>query len=453
MHAWIAFVSCLFAAWSVAARPSVGPEHAVARLELSRPSSPVVVATGPLSPIWTHEGTVYDAYIDPERRLVLDRKRPSGETDSAVVFEVVRRDNHNGPSIAVDRSGYIHVTGDMHNGSEGRCWWNYWVSDRPGDISSFTYRGGKAWGETWIPSNMITYVLFRPDNGGNLYVSYRGRVTMDMGQHGNRAVMMARHMGDKPGPWEGLGVPSPNNKGAVWPATCIGWEPYSKPGKVGGEPIYYQTHRGHFWFDARNRLHLAWVVYGPGARNQGVTANVGSGATHILYARSDDGGKTWQGPDDRPLELPIGLDNGHVVLSRNPGDLTSTCFLTVTQDGRPVITYVLGGRPMVGENYMVVWQKSGGWSEPMRLPTGPNHNFRIVADRQGVFTLPDEGTWYRSRDEGRTWTAIEDVAPYAGGSNSSIDYPHLIDTGEIRYHTIVERNGTPYAEVWTVRFE
>jgi len=66
---------------------------------------------------------------------------------------------------------------------------------------------------------------------------------------------------------------------------------------------------------------------------------------------------------------------------------------------------------MVGENYLAVWETSGRRSEPRCLPTEPNHNFHVIADREGVFTLPDEDTWYRSYDEGRTWVALENVVP------------------------------------------
>ena len=43
---------------------------------------------------------------------------------------------HNSPSLGLDRDGYLHVAYNMHNMP-----WQYMVSQRPGDIRGFLFRG------------------------------------------------------------------------------------------------------------------------------------------------------------------------------------------------------------------------------------------------------------------------------------------------------------------------
>lgn len=93
---------------------------------------------------------------------------------------------HAQASIAVDKQGYVHVAYNMHNFP-----WQYAVSDRPYDISSFTFKGQPVsqqeierskfenktnfpdTGTAAIPGNQITYPSFTKDRNGELYVTYR----------------------------------------------------------------------------------------------------------------------------------------------------------------------------------------------------------------------------------------------------------------------------------------
>lgn len=438
------------------------PETCEANLEFEGDLSDSVYSVAPHSPVWTYQGYIYGSRVNRKQEIVITQKTPDGNVSEKVVFQGVQHNNHNAPSLAVDKAGHIHITGDLHNGGfqEGRRGqWNYWVSDKPHDIRSFTFRGGSVWNapKTWLPSNMSSYVLFRPDNHDDLYVTWRGRILSRTDVSSYRAVNLATLPKGRPGPWEHLGVAHPERK--HWPGKGIAWEDYARPMKRGGQgKSVYQTLRGHTWFDRKNHLHLAWIVFGPGAQTPGnpeLKSKIGAGATHLLYAKSPDGGKTWRSVRNTRLSLPIQIDGDPraVVLKRNPGDLTTQVYLTTTRDNRPIISYTVGGFAQHGEHYMVIADKRGRWSEPMRLPTGRMDNYRLFADRQGVLTLPASDAWYRSYDDGETWVRYQGLPAFTGGGSAGIDYRHLRDTGEIRFHLGTGEKGNRTVQVWTARFQ
>lgn len=93
---------------------------------------------------------------------------------------------HTQASISLDKEGYIHVAYNMHNFP-----WQYAVSTKPYDISSFTFKGQQITqqeidlahfdnktnfpdiGSAAIPGNQITYPIFTKDRNDDLYVTYR----------------------------------------------------------------------------------------------------------------------------------------------------------------------------------------------------------------------------------------------------------------------------------------
>ena len=78
--------------------------------------------------------------------------------------------NHTAPSVGVDRQGYIHVIGGIHNSS-----WEYCVSTTPNDITDFVCPTEVR--ESWRlpPNDRVTYARFFKNHDGKLYLSYRGR--------------------------------------------------------------------------------------------------------------------------------------------------------------------------------------------------------------------------------------------------------------------------------------
>ena len=93
---------------------------------------------------------------------------------------------HTAPSVAVDKTGAIHVAYNMHNFP-----WQYKKSDRAHDITSMEFKGQQisdaelimadkhnrtrfpTLGSAAIPGNQITYPAFYKDKNDELYISYR----------------------------------------------------------------------------------------------------------------------------------------------------------------------------------------------------------------------------------------------------------------------------------------
>lgn len=93
---------------------------------------------------------------------------------------------HTQVSITLDKRGFVHVAYNMHNMP-----WQYAVSSKPFDISSFNFQGQPlapgereavklhnrtqfpTIGSAAIPGNQITYPAFFTDRKGDIYITYR----------------------------------------------------------------------------------------------------------------------------------------------------------------------------------------------------------------------------------------------------------------------------------------
>ncbi|MCX7007867.1 MAG: BNR-4 repeat-containing protein [Kiritimatiellaeota bacterium] len=120
-----------------------------------------------------YKGNVYAIYMRKGDEVIMVAKVPLNES-KAVPLPLTKNertapsDNHSLFILTVDRSGYIHVCGGMHSSKI-----NYWRSDRPEDISSFTHIAE----DDKLPPNTqpcpiagsITYTLFFSDRHGQLF--------------------------------------------------------------------------------------------------------------------------------------------------------------------------------------------------------------------------------------------------------------------------------------------
>jgi hypothetical protein len=88
----------------------------------------------------------------PETVTIIKEFEFDGSVSKNVIFEKTDKNPwYNGASVGIDRNGYIHVAGNMHHSpfnhpKTGNPYyeyaWQYVVSDKPEDISSFTFVGG-----------------------------------------------------------------------------------------------------------------------------------------------------------------------------------------------------------------------------------------------------------------------------------------------------------------------
>ena len=411
------------------AAPSGGtPREAFSiELEMDFPMHKVLLGDSG-SPVVTCSGSIYAAWIDDELRTMIAKKSPDGTVATSVVFPRTIEDMyHVGPSIGIDRDGYIHLAGNMHNSPDGlrdfvpvKSAWQYVVSDRPEDISSFTFLGDDP--DRSPPGRSITYPFFASDNAGELYLSFRHRVKYGTGwSPGIMAGAVARY--DTEGKrWGMLGGTDyvHGEKTLFWTA---------KPG--GGTA--YQSFRTRIFFDRRNRMHLVAILLDRGGSYQG---------THVAYACSDDGGQTLHRADgSRHESLPITLQNADIVIGPpwvSTPRLYSKAEVGVTPDGLPLVSFI---KERDG-TYISRWAPHWGWSEP-----GPWAGLYFVTDPQGIITLPTGGSLRRSFDGGKTWQSYE--AQTGRPRVCLVDQRYLAATGRVRFRTL----GDGRFRVWSASFD
>lgn len=380
------------------------------------------------SPLVTYDESIYLVWVDDQLRTCIAKKSPDGSIATNVIFEQTDPDPyHNEPSVGIDRDGYIHVVGNMHNSPYGRPDngnpyyehpWQYKVSDRPEDISSFTFVGDDP--ERTIPGTWISYPFFARDRQGVLHIAFRHRVRFNAGwSPGIMAGVVAQYDADAR-KWQMLGGTDYEHgvKTLIW-----------NPDGVSA----YQGYKVRVFFDRKNRMHVGWDVYTT-KENRG-----GSGATHVLYTCSEDGGKTFRRADGQAhAKLPITVATGDVVFRSQSGDLYNLTHVGVLPDSVPATSFMGGGARLSR------WRPGDGWSDAEEFPA--SFPARFVTDDRGVITAVGSGSLYRSSDGGRTWRRYS--AEIGSASACIFDYPYLAQTGQLRY----QAQSGGMVRVYTARF-
>lgn len=380
------------------------------------------------SPLATYRGSLYFVWVDDQLRTCIARKAPDGTITTNVIFEETDPDQyHNEASVGIDRDGYIHVVGNMHNSPYGRPHsdnpyykhaWQYKVSNHPEDISTFTFVGDDP--DRTIPGTWITYPFFARDRQGVLHIAFRHRVRFGTGwSPGIMAGAVARYDADTRR-WRMLGGTDYEHgvKTLIW-----------NPGGVSA----YQGYKVRVFFDRLNRMHVGWNVFTT-KENRG-----GSGATHVLYACSEDGGRSFRKADGRPYtKLPITVDGGDVVFHSSSGDLYNLTHVGVLPDGRPTTSFMSNGAKLSS------WLPGDDWAVAREFPA--SFPARFVTDDRGVITAIGNGAFHRSFDGGKTWRKY----PVETGSTNAciVDYPYLAETGHLRY----QAQSGKTVRVYTARF-
>lgn len=228
-------------------------------------------------------------------------------------------------SIAIDKDGYIHIVGGQHNtphpGSYIPGSWEkiglsrdeqsddfpkqlYWVSKKPGDITSLEFVGQQN-NPRHIPSLVLNYMNFVQDNNGQLYLY--GRINV----FGWQSWGLYSYDTEKRR-WTELGGDA---RGVISSAekNNPGWSNYLIQSVRGGvtttvgpkalvwawQPNFYNYCRSRWGirFDRTNRMHLKMAIRGLSANAHFIDSEV--------YAYSDDGGKTFHRANGSKVELPL----------------------------------------------------------------------------------------------------------------------------------------------------
>jgi len=305
------------------------------------------------SPMQTFEDHVYIVSHDEEFRPFVNKYKVGGNTGAEFPYQPVNsspldkdevdvytalNDSHHQFSLGVDAAGYIHIIGDMHHGGKGshrddkgfplsERFHNdygdqmYWISDNPKDVTSFSFVGNDPTRN--IPAGDITSHYITNDNNNKLYMGCRQSVKrkrkhivgiMGHGMFGYDSVAKKwTAIGGIP-VIGGLDYGLPEKVGRVSlgeSIVSILWEPHAEFRLAG--PIWYQSPKGTLKFDKNNFMHFTCAINGD---------KTSRGSTHIVYARSNDGGETFNRADGSQIQnLPIratGLveNRGSIVLSK-----------------------------------------------------------------------------------------------------------------------------------------
>jgi hypothetical protein len=204
----------------------------------------------------THKGRQYISYYDPEGFLVVG-KRKSGSARwhlEKTMYKGNTADAHNTISMMTDGDGYLHISWDHHNNPL-----NYIKSLKPGSLE-FTARQPM----TGKSERQISYPEFYRMKNGDLLFFFRD------GASGQGNLVMNRY----------------DLKSKTW-------------SQLHSNLIDGERQRNAYWqacIDGRGTIHLSWVWR--------ETPDVAS--NHDLgYARSRDGGITWEKPNGEAYTLPI----------------------------------------------------------------------------------------------------------------------------------------------------
>lgn len=280
-------------------------------------TTPSIIANANTFKISVYNGNVYAIYALPadasgdkkSRRMTVAKIPLNGSgavthplvagTNSSVRGYCISDNNHKTWEIAVDRAGYIHVSGDMHSHMD----MGYWRSDKPEDVSSFTQI---EW-EDKPPGTPLKCPISESTTFPHFWKDRKGQLFWSAQQSKNFLPFCSYDETTKL--WTSLGGPKSVKGGEIGLAFANG-KAHSTTTEKGG---FSASSFSAVW-DNNNRLHM---VIGLLDKDTHGPHPLGIG-TSILYAYSDDGGKTAHRADGTPVQYPIRASSGPIA---NRGDI------------------------------------------------------------------------------------------------------------------------------------
>jgi len=282
------------------------------------------------TPLRYYNENIYFVWTDANNRpwltkIAKDQSKENYPLDTGTDY-TARPDGHNRFSLGIDKNGYVHVTGDMHNYTDSTTEQNglaypqryqkqtilYWVSRKPENIrDGFAFAGGKG-ASTALPGTGWTYGRFFTDQKNELYYSSRVKAITGSHQAGELGFGIYRYDAAAK-TWSALGKKADRIREGTYYDVVV-WE-------VGGQAPddWYQGLRGHVKFDADNRMHLALAI------NSNVAYD---GDNRVIYAMSTDQGASWQKADGTRIPgLPIRAADGKANLGDIVADTTKAPWL------------------------------------------------------------------------------------------------------------------------------
>jgi hypothetical protein len=313
--------------------------------------------------------------------------------------------------LDIDNDGYIHLTGGMHGHP-----WNYWISEKPEDISNFV----RATGKQLPPGTGITYPRFIKDRSGNLYLHARASVPwadrknihtglLSMYDHNTRS-------------WRAIGTDIPAAFGGKpnFPVTI--WEDNFENGS------FYAINSANFVQAADGTMHFGFAVLNRSPREYKKPPAFHS-TTELMYAVSKDGGKTLQRQDGSNVVWPVRAEAGPHrpdLVFAEPEDNQNPWFdpgadIQLDWKSRPLIQATRDKRT----KKITFRMEDGKWAPC------PEQAYGSWRDRDGVLmdTVP------KSTDVIRLWDENNFRIVKLGQEVHKLDENHLSETGTMIYTT------------------
>ncbi len=280
----------------------------------------------------TYRDTQYIAFYDSARYVVLG-KRAINSTRWQLVTTAYRgnaADAHNCISIMVDGAGYLHLAWDHHNDPLHYC-----RSKTPGSLDM-----GPMQPMTGQLEQRVSYPEFYRLPDGDLLFFYRS------GQSGQGNLIINTY-NIHTQQWTQLHsnlVDGENQRSAYWQA-CI---------------------------DRKGVVHLSWVW----RESPDVASN-----HDLCYARSRDGGRTWEKSTGEPYTLPVKAATAEYACTIRPkSELMNQTSMYADSAGHPyIVTYWRDSGTAVPQ-YHIVYNNTGRWA------------VQNTAFRKTAFSLSGAGT-------------------------------------------------------------
>lgn len=304
-----------------------------------------------VAPVWsghpvgfallTHGDQQYVAYYAADRHMTL-AQRTLGEREwhFTILPTVVGWDSHNYVTMALDRAGYLHVSGNMHVVPL-----IYFRSTRPGDAASLA----RVPAMTGHNESRVTYPFFFTAPDGALLFEYRS------GKSGAGDTYWNRY----------------DEQTETW--RPLNEQPLFEGGSARNAYPINPVHGPDGWY------HQVWVW------RESPMADTNH---DLSYARSRDM-IHWETAGGVPLKLPFTLGTPGIIVDPSPqhgGLLNGTQTVGFDANGRLAIAYLKYDAKGNTQLYFARWQK-GRW----RIVLASNWAYRW--DFHGGGTLPREDVW------------------------------------------------------------
>jgi hypothetical protein len=261
----------------------------------------------------THGDTQYIAFYDKDAYVVLGKRKLGG-----TAWELRRsqyqgnvRDAHNSISLMVDGAGFLHLAWDLHNQPL-----RYARSVRPGALAM-----SDTMPMTGTQEKSVSYPEFYRQPDGKLLFLYRD------GGSGRGDLVMNRY----------------DPAGGGW--TRLHSKLISGEGQRNAYTQAFLDHQG--------TLHLSWVWR--------ATPDVASNHD-LAYARSRDGGLTWEKSTGERYTLPITAATAEYA-ARIPqnSELINQTSMSADKQGNPYIATYWRDAASPVPQYRVVYLSGGAW--------------------------------------------------------------------------------------------